>query len=204
MMGCRIKGMTRRFFHWPCRPSPRPERCCRWWCSRATTRIGLAATNPHLLRDGVGAGRHVDPDAARRPTHQADRAFRCEHPEPGDGNDPVSGGGANGLQRLPRRTGSGMNCDLSARQKQRRCRCRLKSSHPAFDTFAVIYYCRIPKNQQRKSGKVMPPKIAENPAAETKAAASHQRELDAAISTITDRKSTRLNSSHLGISYAVF
>ena len=31
----------------------------------------------------------------------------------------------------------------------------------------------------------MPPKIAEKPAAETKAAASHQRELDAAISTIT-------------------
>src|SRR5208283_5436865 len=31
----------------------------------------------------------------------------------------------------------------------------------------------------------MPPKIAEKPAAETKAGASHQRELDAAISTIT-------------------
>src|SRR5208283_5268332 len=50
------------------------------------------------------------------------------------------------------------------------------------------HYCRIPKNQQRKSGKIMPPKIAEKPAAETKetkAAATRSRELDAAISSIT-------------------
>jgi len=37
-----------------------------------------------------------------------------------------------------------MNGDLSARQKQRWCRCRLKSSYLAFDYFQVIHYCRIP------------------------------------------------------------
>src|SRR5208283_4653070 len=50
------------------------------------------------------------------------------------------------------------------------------------------HYCRIPKNQQRRAPKVMAPKIAEKPAADTKAAAAaatRLRELDAAISSIT-------------------
>src|SRR5208283_2055631 len=50
------------------------------------------------------------------------------------------------------------------------------------------HYCRIPKNQQRRAPKVMAPKIAEKPAADTKAAAAaatRSRVLDAAISSIT-------------------
>jgi small neutral amino acid transporter SnatA (MarC family) len=28
----RTKVTTWRFFRRPCRPSPHPARCCRWWC----------------------------------------------------------------------------------------------------------------------------------------------------------------------------